>query len=273
MSRKTANLWKYEQITELIKLYESGLSIQAVSNRLGRTEPIVKAKLYELRSQGLIIQGKKIYAEDWSIVEDQFLMQNLGHLTATQLAGALGRSVASIKKRIRHLDTIRSAKSKAAYRRRRDKTLRTEFENAPLTLTGYTRTGFRPGLGISVRSSWENNFLAYLNHKGIKWEYEPKLFVFPDVVRGSKSYLPDVYLPAPEDKWIEVKGRLLSVSKTKTKRFKLHYPEEFSKLEVVVKKGTEAHKFYMNMGVPIYMFYDDLEKNYSNIPNWEGKAK
>jgi hypothetical protein len=271
MSNKTTRKWKYEEIIKLIEAYESGLSLQAVATKMKRSEPIVKEKLYELRSAGLIMQGKKIYSEDWSMVEDQYLMQNLGNLTATQLAGGLGRSVASIKKRITHLDSLRSTRSKNAYKRRRDNKIKQEYDLPQLQNIGYTRTGMRPHLGVSVRSSWEANFLNYLNSKNIAWNYEPKVFYFKDVVRGAKSYLPDVYLPPPVDKWIEIKGRLLSASKTKTRRFKQHYPNEFAKLEVVVKKGSEADKFYTRMGVPIYMYYDELEKNYSNIPHWEGK--
>jgi hypothetical protein len=72
----------------------------------------------------------------------------------------------------------------------------------------------------------------------IKWEFEPKTFYFEDIKRGCVSYTPDFYLPE-EDKWVEVKGWMDSKSKTKIKRFKKYFPEEFEKLEIV---GASEYK-------------------------------
>jgi len=82
------------------------------------------------------------------------------------------------------------------------------------------------------RSAWEANMARYYNFMNIKWEYEPKTFIFETIKRGSVSYTPDFYLPE-EDRWVEVKGWMDAKSKTKLKRFKKYYPEEYKKLEII----------------------------------------
>lgn len=94
---------------------------------------------------------------------------------------------------------------------------------------------------IYFRSSWEANIARYYNYLGIKWEYEPKTFVFKNITRGSVSYTPDFYIPE-EDKWIEVKGWMDSKSKTKLRRFKDQYPEEYSKLVLIQEKEYNSIK-------------------------------
>lgn len=272
MSRNRSKIWTLPEVQKLIDGYETGQTYSNLAKLLNRSEDSLKLKLYSLRSAGQIIQHKKIYPDDWSIVEDEFLMQNLGHMSTPQLAAALNRTSAAIKKRISQLDRINTKAKRASWRKRRNVAIAREYSGQLPAVVGRSRIGPRPHLGVTVRSSWENNFLVYLNHKKIKWEYEPRVFVFEDYLRGARSYLPDVYLPE-EDKWIEVKGRLQSISKTKTRKFKKFYPEEFAKLEVVVQKNSDAHKFYVSMGVPVYAFYDVLEKRHHNLPNWEGKPR
>ena len=85
------------------------------------------------------------------------------------------------------------------------------------------------------RSAWEANIARYYNFIGVKWEYEPKTFVFENIKRGSVSYTPDFYLP-DEDKWIEVKGWMDQKSKTKLNRFKKYYPDEYKKLVIVQER-------------------------------------
>jgi hypothetical protein len=101
------------------------------------------------------------------------------------------------------------------------------------------RGGKRKDLNdIYFRSSWEANMARFYNFMKIKWEFEPKTFYFEDIKRGCVSYTPDFYLPE-EDKWVEVKGWMDSKSKTKIKRFKKYFPEEFEKLEIV---GASEYK-------------------------------
>ena len=130
------------------------------------------------------------------------------------------------------------------------------------------RGGYKPCLGVSVRSGWENNVLLWLNEKKIKWDYEPKSFYFEEVTRGTKGYIPDIWLEG-EKVWIEVKGYMSSVDKTKIKRFKKYYPEEFQKLQAITKNDkVDSTKFFKDFGVPIYAYYDDIAEEYAHLPNW-----
>lgn len=118
----------------------------------------------------------------------------------------------------------------------------------------YSRTkgGKREDLNNTFfRSAWEANIARYFNFVGIKWQFEPKTFIFDTIRKGSVSYTPDFYLPE-EDRWVEVKGWMDQKSITKLKRFKKYYPEEYSKLEII---GAEEYKAY--------------QKYARLIPNWE----
>lgn len=116
-----------------------------------------------------------------------------------------------------------------------------------------TKSGKREDLdNIFFRSSWESNIARYYNYIGVKWEYEPKTFIFETIKRGCVSYTPDFYL-VDEDKWIEVKGWMDDKSKTKLKRFKKYYPEEYKKLQLITSKE-----------------YNEIKKKMSKfIKNWE----
>lgn len=102
------------------------------------------------------------------------------------------------------------------------------------------------------RSAWEANIARYYNFIGVKWEYEPKTFIFQNITRGSVSYTPDFYLP-DTDEWVEVKGWFDGKSKTKLKRFAKQYPEEYKKLSIIQEKE-----------------YNEIKRKVSSfIPNWE----
>jgi hypothetical protein len=133
----------------------------------------------------------------------------------------------------------------------------------------HSRGGHRADIGIFVRSSWEANTIRYMNLKGITWQYEPQVFRYP-VAKGTVSYTPDFWLPQI-NKWIEVKGRLSSADKVKMNRLKQFEPKEFKKMTVIVKNPkSEAAKFYRSLGIPVFVYYDDLAKSYSKvIKEWE----
>lgn len=116
-----------------------------------------------------------------------------------------------------------------------------------------TKSGKREDLNnIFFRSSWEANIARYYNYLGIKWQFEPKTFIFDTIKKGCVSYLPDFYLPE-EDKWVEVKGWMDKKSITKLNRFKKYYPEEYKKLELI-----DSKKYY------------EIQKKVSHfIANWE----
>lgn len=138
--------------------------------------------------------------------------------------------------------------------KRKLKQRKTKIENGTLNpmknqSNPYSRTksGKREDLNNTYfRSSWEANIARYYNYLGIKWEYEPKTFIFQNITRGSVSYTPDFYLP-DEDKWIEVKGWMDSKSKTKLKRFEKQYPEEYKKLQIIQQKEYSEIKRKVSM--------------------------
>lgn len=138
-------------------------------------------------------------------------------------------------------------------------TIDKKYGTRVLSKSGFFKGGFRKDLGVGVRSEWEAVVLRWLNKKKIKWEYEPKRFDFNEIKRGTRSYLPDIYLPNL-DIWIEIKGYLSKKDKTKIKRFKKYYPSEFSRLQVIVRKNGPTFKFFEEINVPTYKFYNDIEK-------------
>ena len=86
------------------------------------------------------------------------------------------------------------------------------------------KSGFRDDLGLSFRSRWEANFARYLNFLGMKWEFEPKTFRFENQKTGTVSYTPDFYLK-DINTYVEIKGYLDSVSKSKLKKMSNYYKE------------------------------------------------
>lgn len=190
----------------------------------------------------------------WSTAEDYYLNAFSEKLTLTKLADDLDKTVYAVKKRIGELGVEQKTNTRLS------------------TPNARFHSGFREDLGVKVRSGWEASVLRWLNHMGIEWEYEPKRFYF-DYKRGARSYMPDIYLPNYEgtDHWLEVKGRLPPSDKTKLRRFRKHYPDEFAKLMVIPPaKNSEAAAFCRDMNIPIMAYFNELKKEYRDlIPTWE----
>ena len=140
-----------------------------------------------------------------------------------------------------------------------------------------TKSGKRPDLGgLFFRSAAEANYARYLNFAKIKWEYEPREFMFDAIRRGCVSYTPDFYLPE-EDKWIEFKGWLSKKDITKIRRFKKFYPEEFKKYYIVFQQPSKKTRnvsipALLDIGVP-YTHISTFNKKHDEwarlIPGWE----
>ncbi|MBA7548206.1 hypothetical protein ES705_40653 [subsurface metagenome] len=138
--------------------------------------------------------------------------------------------------------------------------------------------GFREDLGIYTRSKMEANVLRYYKFIKEKYIYESKEFEFYKIKRGSRFYKPDVHLLG-QDKFIEVKGWFTASDKTKLRRFKKYYPEEFAKLEFIIpdkysksKANGEMIKFLCDdLGVDFeeIISYKEIEKYGGLIPGWE----
>ena len=145
-------------------------------------------------------------------------------------------------------------------------------------MSNVARGGYRKDLGIHVRSSWEANICRYYRFAEIEYIYEYKEFEFRTIKRGNRYYKPDFYLPII-DLWIECKGWFRPEDKTKLRRFKKYYPEEFSKLKFIIpdkyaksKANGEMIKFIcddLGMDFEEILSYKEIEKYSKLIPGWE----
>lgn len=114
----------------------------------------------------------------------------------------------------------------------------------------------KDGKLIYMRSLWEINYAHYLNflvkHKNIiKWEYEPDVFWFHGIKRGTNNYKPDfkIYNNDGTIEYHEVKGYMDAKSRTKIRRMAMHHPKV--RLIVVDEEGYKA-----------------ITKVRAMIPNW-----
>jgi hypothetical protein len=107
---------------------------------------------------------------------------------------------------------------------------------ARTSFRGHTRTkgGRRQDLGgVYFRSGWEANYARYLNilvERGeiLSWEYEPMVFVFEAIKRGTRTYTPDFLVKQKDGlhEWHEVKGWMDQPSATRLKRMAKYFPDE-----------------------------------------------
>lgn len=145
-------------------------------------------------------------------------------------------------------------------------------------MSNVARGGFREDLGIYTRSKMEANVLRYYKFIKVKYIYEPSEFEFFKIKRGSRFYKPDIYL-FEQDNLIEIKGFFTASDKTKIRRFKKYYPEEFTKLEFIIqdkysrsKANGKMIKFLCDdLGIDFsdIISYKEMEKYSKLIPGWE----
>ena len=145
-------------------------------------------------------------------------------------------------------------------------------------MSNIAKGGYRPDLGIYTRSKMEANICRYYKLTEIEYIYEPKEFEFKTIKRGNRYYKPDFYLPII-DLWVECKGWFRPEDKTKLRRFKKYYPEEFSKLQFIIpdkysksKVNGKMIKFLLDdLGIDFneILNYKDMEKYSALIPGWE----
>ena len=139
--------------------------------------------------------------------------------------------------------------------------------------------GYREDLKQYFRSKTEANIARYYKYIGEFYIYEYKEFEFKTIKRGQRYYKPDFYLPA-SDSWVEVKGGYLRPQdKTKLRRFKKYYPEEFARLKFIIpdkyardKANGEMIKFLCDgLGIDFndIISYKEIEKYGGLIPGWE----
>jgi hypothetical protein len=122
---------------------------------------------------------------------------------------------------------------------------------------------------ITFRSAWERNFARVLTAKGIDWTYEQRIFTFSDYKKRPHQYVPDFIETESRIIW-EVKGYLRSEDRSKMRRLKKNYPEDFRRMKACLSKSNKtAIAFYTKMGIPC-TFIEDLRDQWrDSIPGWE----
>lgn len=140
------------------------------------------------------------------------------------------------------------------------------------------KAGYREDLKQFFRSKMEANVARYYRYMGELYIYEHHEFEFKEIKRGSRFYKPDFFL-AVSDCWVEVKGWFRKTDKTKLKRFKKYYPEEFGRLTFIIpdkyardKANGEMIKFICDdLGIDFeeILSYKDMEQYGALIPGWE----
>ncbi|MBA7553424.1 hypothetical protein ES705_46015 [subsurface metagenome] len=138
--------------------------------------------------------------------------------------------------------------------------------------------GYREDLKQYFRSKMEANVARYYKYFGELYIYEYWEFEFKRIKRGSRFYKPDFFL-AVVNHWVEVKGRFSDSDKTKLRRFKKYYPEEFKRLRFIIpdkygrdKANGEMVAFLIDeLGIEFRDIesYKEMEKFRGIIPGWE----
>jgi len=192
----------------------------------------------------------------WSPVELDYIKLNIDKPVG-QLCIALGRGTGAIKSKIAEL----------------------KGEKLPVKKSTRSKIGKRKDCNnLFFRSGWEANIyrMFKLDKTVAKIEYEPQDFTFWQFGhhKGTVVYTPDFRVTYKDGSWIwiEVKGGLMKQpDRTKIKRFRKYYPEEFKHL-VAITPGlsSKTAQFFTNEGIKILYYYPDLNKKYKKtIDNWE----
>lgn len=203
----------------------------------------------------------------WSPVEVDWLKQNRKKMPMLQLAGQLAKSVTAVRNKLAELDgkpVKKTAKSKISKIGKRK-----DCDN------------------LFFRSAWEADvyrFAKYCQQNHLWFqsigriissiEVEPHTFTYTQFGHrhGTIAYTPDLKISGPESYiWVEVKGYMDAQDKTRIRRLKKYYPNEFAVLRAVTgSPNTAASKFFMEMGVPVIYTMNDLKKAYKDlISGWE----
>ncbi len=248
-------------------------SISRVAYKLGLTDR---------KRKGLTIEAFKNSSNGQKNVSLKVRMERVArgkqwHKTHEHPRGMLGKKQSKRAK----MAVSKAHKGKRKSKEQIEKMLKTTFRRygryggASLSKSPYSRTkgSRRKDLGnIYFRSAWEANYARFLNLIGEKWEFEPRTFFFKQIKRGTRSYTPDFWLPDKEN-WVEIKGWFDNKSKTRLKRWKKYYPEEFKKTIIVIQsKNSKVQAELMAIGFKHtqFEFYNEIENKVSGlIKEWE----
>lgn len=269
--RKQVAPWTTDEVHQLFSWYESHgdgrgeVELDALAESLGRVKSNVCRKARELgitnsqRQVGNTMKEemKVRFAHQWVDKPHPRGMAGKHHTEESRQAMTIGQ-------KNRYAKLVKSARSAQALKSVATRIDRYgsgrigKFENA------YSRCkrGKREDIGdYFFRSSWEANYARYLNmliknHKIAKWDYESETFIFPDVIKGQRTYLPDFKIWNNDGNicYHEVKGWMDSASRSKLKKMHKYYPE----VEVIVIGPKE---------------YKSISEYAAMIPGWEYPSK
>lgn len=181
----------------------------------------------------------------------------------------------SVIKEIESCSDCSGLKKKSKKKRKKKKKIKTAQEGFAKTRNGPASELPGEKALISFRSLWERNFARCLEKMEIDWDYERLNFPFrmnPKTkqvyTRRPFQYMPDFHDHTNDIIW-EVKGYLRSQDKSKIKRFRTIYPNDFAKLKVLCSKNNKATRgFFEGLGVPCE-FIEDWKKKWEDKVNWE----
>ena len=125
--------------------------------------------------------------------------------------------------------------------------------------------GYREDLKQYFKSKMEANIARYYRYTGVLYIYEYQEFEFKGIKRGSRFYKPDFFL-AVVNQWVEVKGWFRKSDKTRLKRFKKYYPEEFKRLRFIIPDMYSRSKANGKM---INFLCDDLGIDFEEIISYK----
>lgn len=264
---KTANFshtispqWDEVEIDVLRLGYELDIPVDVIAAQLSRSSAGVYCKAEALgftnknrkKRPEFLLKMSIIKKQWWKTLDYETKMKIVSHPCSEETRKKIGTS-------LRNSEKYRLAMCNPELKQKQSNILFERIKNGDQTLRkGYSngRMGIREDIkNCYFRSSWEANYARYLNTKQdiLKWEYEPERFIFNDISKGTRSYLPDfrVYFKNGTIEYHEVKGYWTSKGKTAVKRFKKYYPQHV----LIIIDGKEYNK--------IRREYGEL------IPNWE----
>jgi len=210
--------------------------------------------------------GKRVI---WSPVELDYLKRHKKD-PINQLTIALGKSISAVKKQLAEVKKGTAKPGPVSSK----KTGRQQFKIGKRK--DCNNLFFRSAYEANVYRWFQHTRLHHL-HGGItKIEYEPQCFGFFEFGHktGTTAYIPDFRLSFKDGTklWVEVKGGYMKAQdKTKLRRFKKYYPDEFKKLTCITNNAKcKSGEFFISMKIPSLAYYHALRSEFANaIPNWE----
>jgi hypothetical protein len=294
MNRRAKRSFTQEEITELRSIYAEAeasgrrVDLRDFCQRSGRHRPHVCRKARQL---GLNTRPQWGSGQTWEAMERRLLKEAkaaAARKNATEearrrrlderkakadwLASPIGSLIA--KQRRTAVACKASAKAKSKWQslsEREQREISSKRKRTMIARYGkgspnrvhqnYTRGvgGIRADLGIYLRSTWEANWARYLNlgiTKGIiaSWQYEPRVFTFPDDADAEvRSYTPDflVRMADGTEVYHEVKGWLTARYRRAIELMRTVYPKV--RLQVFTRRE-----------------YQELTRRWrDSIPEWE----